>query len=57
MSLQRDDSGRLHIESNLMGESLMDKDLLARTDTGPIYKPMPDLTVVKVGGQSIIGTR
>ena len=54
MTLQRDDSGRLHIESNLMGESLMDKSLLARTDTGPIYKPMPDLIVVKIGGQSII---
>jgi molybdenum storage protein len=54
MTLRRDDSGRLHIESNLMGESLMDKDLLAQTDTGPIHKPMPDLTVVKVGGQSII---
>jgi len=54
MTLRRDDSGRLHIESNLMGESLMDKSLLAQTDTGPIYKPMPDLTVAKVGGQSII---
>jgi molybdenum storage protein len=54
MTLRRDDSGRLHIESNLMGESLMNKSLLAQTDTGPIYKPMPDLTVVKVGGQSII---
>jgi molybdenum storage protein len=54
MTLKRDASGRLHIESNLMGESLMDKDLLAQTDTGPIYKPMPNLTVVKVGGQSII---
>ena len=30
MTLQRDASGRLHIESNLMGESLMDKQLLAR---------------------------
>jgi len=54
MTLQHDDSGRLHIESNLMGESLMDKTLLAETDTGPVYKPMPDLLVVKVGGQSII---
>lgn len=54
MALQRDESGRLHIESNLMGESLMDKSLLAQTDTGPVFKPMPDLTVVKVGGQSII---
>ena len=38
----------------LMGESLMDKTLLAETDTRPVYKPLPDITVVKVGGQSII---
>lgn len=54
MTLQRDESGRLHIESSLMGESLMDKSILAGTDTGPVYRPMPDLTVVKIGGQSII---
>ncbi len=54
MTLQYDDSGRLHIESNLMGESLMDKALLTETDTGPVYRPMPDLIVVKIGGQSII---
>jgi len=54
MSLQRDDSGRLQVESSLMGESLMDKSLLANTDTRPIYRAMPDLIVVKIGGQSII---
>jgi molybdenum storage protein len=54
MGLRRDESGRLHIESSLMGESLMDKSLLADTDVGPVYRPMPDLTVVKIGGQSII---
>ncbi len=54
MTLQRDESGRLHIESSLMGESLMDKTLLAETDSGPVYRLMPDLTVVKIGGQSII---
>ena len=54
MSLKRDDSGRLHIESPLMGESLMDKSLLARTDAETIYRLMPDLIVVKIGGQSII---
>lgn len=54
MTLRRDESGRLHIESTLMGESLMDKSLLADTDTGPLFRPMPDLLVVKIGGQSII---
>jgi len=54
MSLLRDERGRLHIESSLMGESLMDKSLLVETDIGSVYKPMPDLLVVKIGGQSII---
>ncbi len=54
MTLRRDESGRLHIESPLMGESLMDKALLASTDSQAIYRLMPDLTVVKIGGQSII---
>ena len=54
MSLKHDATGRLHIESPLMGESLMDKGLLANTDTTPIYRLMPDLVVVKIGGQSII---
>ena len=54
MTLQRDESGRLHIESTLMGESLMDKAVLAETDMGSVFRPMPDLIVVKVGGQSII---
>ncbi len=43
MTLQRDASGRLQIESPLMGESMMDKQLLASTDTVPIYRLMPDL--------------
>ena len=54
MSIHRDASGRLQIESSLMGESMMDKSLLASTDTGPIHRLMPDLVVVKIGGQSII---
>ncbi len=54
MSLKRDESGRLHIESRLMGESLMDKALLAGTDAGTVYRLMPDLLVAKIGGQSII---
>jgi hypothetical protein len=54
MSIKRDSSGRLEIDSPLMGESLMDKSLLASTDSGSIHRLMPDLTVVKIGGQSII---
>jgi molybdenum storage protein len=54
MKIQKDSSGRLQIDSPLMGESLMDKSLLSSTDSGPVYRLMPDLVVVKVGGQSII---
>ncbi len=54
MPLKREASGRLHIESVLMGESLMDKTLLANTDSDRVYRLMPDLIVVKIGGQSII---
>lgn len=54
MPIQRDKSGRLQIDSPLMGESMMDKSLLASTDTGSIHRLMPDLVVVKVGGQSIL---
>lgn len=54
MSLVRDASGRLHIETPLMAESLMDKSLLAGTDTGQVFRPLPNLNVIKLGGQSII---
>jgi molybdenum storage protein len=37
-----------------MGESLMDKSLLADTDSGRTIRLIPDLTVIKIGGQSII---
>jgi molybdenum storage protein len=37
-----------------MGESLMDKALLASTDSETVYRLLPELIVVKIGGQSII---
>ncbi|MGD2078844.1 MAG: uridine kinase [Chloroflexota bacterium] len=54
MSLKKDSSGRLHIDSPLMAESLMDKQLLAETETDQVFRPLADLNVVKLGGQSII---
>jgi len=54
MGLIRDESGRLHIETELMAESLMDKALLERTDTRTVFRPLPELNVIKLGGQSII---
>jgi molybdenum storage protein len=54
MGLVRDETGRLHIETPLMAESLMDKALLASTETGKVFRPLPNLNVIKLGGQSII---
>ena len=54
MALKHDETGRLHIETPLMAESLMDKQLLLSTQGETIFRPMPGLVVVKLGGQSII---
>ncbi len=54
MGLIRDETGRLHIETPLMAESLMDKALLDSTETETVFRPLPDLNVIKLGGQSII---
>jgi len=54
MGLVRDKSGRLHIDTALMAESLLDKALQATTETETVFRPLPDLNVVKLGGQSII---
>jgi len=54
MALKRDDSGRLHIDTPLMAESLMDKTLLESTETETVFRPLPNLNVIKLGGQSII---
>ena len=57
MSLIRKQDGatqRLHIETDLMGESLMDRSLLARLEGEEVFRPLPALNVIKLGGQSII---
>lgn len=47
--------GRHHMSSLLMRESLLDKDLVARTDDNrEVVRMLPDARVVKVGGRSII---
>ena len=50
----RDETGRLHIKTSLMAESLMDKALLESTETETVFRPLPNLNVIKLGGQSII---
>lgn len=48
------DDSRHHIDSLLMRESLVDKQVLAGTDHGPTMQMLPDVHVVKIGGSSII---
>lgn len=43
-----------HIESKLMRESLMDKQVIESTEVGPIIRMLPDVNILKIGGQSII---
>jgi molybdenum storage protein len=47
-------TGRLHIESHLMGESLVSKKLLARTEAKEYFRMHPDINIIKIGGQSIM---
>ncbi len=54
MPLIQDESGRLHIDNPLMAESLMSKRLLESTQAEQVFRPLPNLNVVKLGGQSII---
>ncbi len=51
---EESDTGRLHIESPLMGESLVSKEFLKRTEAVDYFRMHPDINVIKIGGQSII---
>jgi molybdenum storage protein len=42
-----------HVFPSLMGESLVDKQLIAKTET-PVRAILPDLNVVQIGGSSIM---
>ena len=48
------EKGRLHIESALMGESLVSKKLLKQTEAAEYFRMHPDINVIKIGGQSIM---
>jgi molybdenum storage protein len=48
------EKGRLHIDSPLMGESLVSKDLLKQTEAKEYFRMHPDINVLKIGGQSIM---
>lgn len=45
--------GRTHIESSLMRESLIDRRVIAKTDSEQEFAIMPDVVLVGIGGQSI----
>ncbi len=47
------DSKRLHIKSKLMGESLVGKSFLKSLEYGPQFRALPQVNILKVGGQSI----
>jgi molybdenum storage protein len=51
---EEDAGGRLHIESKLMGESLVSKELLKTTESKEYFRMHPDINVLKIGGQSIM---
>ncbi len=54
MALERErDSKRLHIKSRLMGESLVSESFLDGLEVAPQRRLFPDVTVIKIGGQSI----
>jgi molybdenum storage protein len=44
---------RHHVDSMLMRESLLDKQVMASTES-PVVRMLPDVHVVKIGGRSII---
>ncbi len=48
------DTGRLHIDTPLMGESLVSKELLQKTEASEYFRMHPDVNVLKIGGQSIM---
>lgn len=49
-----DDKGRLHIDTPLLGESLVSKEFLKTTESNEYFRMHPDINVLKIGGQSIM---
>lgn len=45
---------RHHVESLLMRESLVDRDLAANMGGAPVVRMLPEVQVVKIGGRSIV---
>jgi hypothetical protein len=47
-------TGRLHIDTPMMGESLVSKEFLKQTEAKEYFRMHPDINVLKIGGQSIM---
>lgn len=45
---------RHHLNSMLMRESLLDKDVQQSTHEAPVFRMLPDAHVIKIGGRSIV---
>jgi molybdenum storage protein len=48
------EKGRLHIDTPLLGESLVSKEFLETTESKDYFRMHPDINVLKIGGQSIM---
>ena len=46
-------AGAHHVPSSLMRESLVDKNVIARTEA-PVFPILPDVNIIQIGGRSII---
>jgi molybdenum storage protein len=54
MALVREKDGkRLHVQSELMGESLVSKEFIEKLNIAPQERLYPDIAILKIGGQSI----
>ncbi|MEL7642449.1 MAG: uridine kinase [Solidesulfovibrio sp.] len=51
---EQQEGGRLHIDSPLMGESLVSRSLLSGMGRQEVFRMHPDVNVLKIGGQSIM---
>jgi molybdenum storage protein len=49
-----DEETRGALETLLMSRSLSDRELMEASDAAPDYRILPDVTVLKIGGQSLI---
>ncbi len=51
---EEEEKGRLHIDTPMLGESLVSKEFLKRTEAKEYFRMHPDVNILKIGGQSIM---